>query len=529
MEQASSLQSSLWGTTLGWKADSEPGGHYNPAALHAKAAEIHAQIHTGISLMLNTLSINPHQFSFQSQLSQQNYHKSLPATSSHFGTYAHIWPSSSFATKACFPFILLCWTCHQPHFILLQRLKAQFSTAQDVKAIIHHNAISLMFSFLIFGPSCTAKIDYKFVCPTVHHDSESELEYDDASELDVPSSYVVGTASATTQSSASLQGGDMELEQHLQGGCSGEIGTICLMAGCIFGLDSSYFDLIFMKRDTIPEIQRMLGPGTAGGCSSPKFPPVLFTNQDMDPTMSTVFGHWEPLMKLIFILSSDTSFTKAGVGAKSQLPYAAMFMAYKQLWQSSLTSNIAMSDTEGEDFTSDMMCLAIANAGHKESNDFPGPMTTDNNPVNDIPGPIMPTTPMITPSALAVVPSAPVVVPSAPVVVPSALAITVLVPANATTAPNPATLLPAIPAPGPPVASESAGAAAATAASEDSGPSAMVVNSEVPGVPDDVPMVVTAPSSGCRGQGRKAGMLASVSSGPASEQAAGWPKQTQKK
>ncbi|KAG2155872.1 uncharacterized protein EDB93DRAFT_1247513 [Suillus bovinus] len=125
------------------------------------------------------------------------------------------------------------------------------------------------------------------------------------------------------------------------------------------------------------------------------------------------------------------------------------------------------------------MCLAITNAGHKESNDFPGPTTTNDNPVNDIPGPAMPTTPMIAPSALAIVP------------------------ANATTTPNPATLLPAIPAPGPPVASESAGAAAATVASEDSGP----------GVPDDVPVVVTAPSSGRQGRGRKAGMLAPVSSG----------------
>ncbi|KAG1744576.1 uncharacterized protein EDB91DRAFT_1016563, partial [Suillus paluster] len=105
------------------------------------------------------------------------------------------------------------------------------------------------------------------------------------------------------------------------------------------------------------------------------FPPVLFTNQEMDPTMSTVFGNWEPLAKairivmfgknsldisrwpcakcnaqkwgttsctpglltwgwvtLIFILSPNTSFMKAGVGAKSRLPYAAMFMAYKQLW-----------------------------------------------------------------------------------------------------------------------------------------------------------------------------------------------------
>jgi hypothetical protein len=72
------------------------------------------------------------------------------------------------------------------------------------------------------------------------------------------------------------------------------------MAGCIFGLDLSYFDLSFMKQDTIPEIQKMLGPGTAGVChSSPsKFLPILFTNQEMDPTMSMVFGNWELLAKV---------------------------------------------------------------------------------------------------------------------------------------------------------------------------------------------------------------------------------------
>ncbi|KAG1720905.1 uncharacterized protein EDB91DRAFT_1256769 [Suillus paluster] len=515
--------------------------------------------------------------------------------------------------------------------------------------------------------------------PIVHHDSESELEYHDASELDVPLSFVAVTASATTQSSASLQGGDMEiirclqlenqslkknnrmlgkknkvlasnqhrrssvqvpdelkafdielstfarkygviaemfppehrilrllvsnpppviispscyatkgaeelclvtevylllpdhlhrfvptshfqslLEHHLQGGCSSKIGKICLMAGHIFGLDLSYFDLSFMKRDTIPEIQKMLGgPGTAGGRSSlSKFPPILFTNQEMDPTMSMIFGNWEPLAKairivmfrknsldipgwprakcnaqkwgtmsctpgllawgwvaLIFILSSNTSFMKAGPRICT---IRKKIDAY--VWQSSSTSNIAMSNAEGEDFTSDLMRLAIANAGHKESNNFPGPPTTDNNSVNDIPGPVTPTTPMIAPSAPAIVPSAP--------------AIMALAPANATTAPNPATTLPAIPAPGPPVASEPAGAAAATAASEDSedsGPSATAVDLEVPGVPDDVLVVVSTPSSGRRGRGRKAGMLAPISSGPASEQAAGRPKRTRKK
>ncbi|KAG1879780.1 hypothetical protein F4604DRAFT_1537666, partial [Suillus subluteus] len=153
------------------------------------------------------------------------------------------------------------------------------------------------------------------------------------------------------------------------GGRSSEIGKLRVMAGRIFGLDSSYFNTSFMKRDTIPEIQKLLGQ------SSLKFPPVLFMRQEMDPTMSTVFGNWEPLAKairivmfgknsldivgwpctkcnarkwgitsctpgllawgwvvLIFILSSDTSFTEDGVGARSRLPYAAMFTAYKQLW-----------------------------------------------------------------------------------------------------------------------------------------------------------------------------------------------------
>lgn len=96
----------------------------------------------------------------------------------------------------------------------------------------------------------------------------------------------------------------LQLEHHLQGGHSSEIGKIRLMAGHIFGLNASYFDLSFMQQDIIPEIQKMLGgPGTAGGRSSPsKFPPILFTNSEMDPTMSTVFGNWEPLVKVIFKL-----------------------------------------------------------------------------------------------------------------------------------------------------------------------------------------------------------------------------------
>ncbi|KAG0695729.1 hypothetical protein DFH29DRAFT_879836 [Suillus ampliporus] len=378
-----------------------------------------------------------------------------------------------------------------------------------------------------------------------------------------------------------------ELEQCLQGGRSSEISKLCLMAGHIFGLDSSYFDLSFMKRDTIPEIQKVLGPGTAGGRSSlSKFPPILFTNQEMDPTMSTVFGNWEPLAKasltlkglcsrlsahreknskkktvdfrldfrqilvlgqrfiglchhllawgwvtLIFILSPDTSFTKAGVGTKSRLPYAAMFTAYKQLWvtlwdqpciclickmidtyvwQSSSTSNVVTSDTDSEDFTSDLMCLAIANAGCKES-DFPG-LTTNN--TLDIPGPVTLISSIVIPAASesALSPG-----PAVLVVVPAALAIPVLGPVQTTTAldPNPTTLLPAILIPT--VASAGVAAVTVTAASEFP-PAATIEVPEVPNV-EILPVVVAAPSSGRWGQGRKVGMLVPVLSGPAGEEA----------
>ncbi|KAG1846282.1 hypothetical protein F4604DRAFT_1936502 [Suillus subluteus] len=53
-----------------------------------------------------------------------SYHESLPSSSSRFGTYAFIWPSLSFTTKACF-YSILCRTRHQPHLhtsYLLQSL-----------------------------------------------------------------------------------------------------------------------------------------------------------------------------------------------------------------------------------------------------------------------------------------------------------------------------------------------------------------------------------------------------------------------
>ncbi|KAG1906806.1 uncharacterized protein F5891DRAFT_1182216 [Suillus fuscotomentosus] len=253
------------------------------------------------------------------------------------------------------------------------------------------------------------------------------------------------------------------LEQQLQGGRLSEIGN----------LDLSYFNIGFTNWDTIPEIQKMLGTGP-GNCSPlSKFPPILFTRQERDPTMSTVFGNWEPLSKairivmfgknsldiagwpcakcnarkwgitsctpsllawgwvaLIFILSPNTSFTKDGVGAKSRLLYAAMFAAYKQLWvtlweepcilsihqqidrhvwQSTSSSNIATSDAEGKDLTSNLMCLALANAGRKDrESDSP---TTDGHRVSPVP-PSSPTLALAAPPAFPLTALAPAITPA---------------------------------------------------------------------------------------------------------------------
>ncbi|KAG2109516.1 hypothetical protein DEU56DRAFT_920338 [Suillus clintonianus] len=50
--------------------------------------------------------------------------------------------------------------------------------------------------------------------PIAHDDSESELDYNDISDLD--NAPVAGISSTTTQSSASVQGGDMEIIRSLQ-------------------------------------------------------------------------------------------------------------------------------------------------------------------------------------------------------------------------------------------------------------------------------------------------------------------------
>ena len=55
----------------GYHVELAGGGHYSPAALHAKVAEIQGKISPGIGLTLNSLYINPRQFSFQLPLWQE--------------------------------------------------------------------------------------------------------------------------------------------------------------------------------------------------------------------------------------------------------------------------------------------------------------------------------------------------------------------------------------------------------------------------------------------------------------------------
>jgi fatty acid synthase subunit beta len=47
------------------------GGHYNPAALCSKVTEIQKKIPAGVDITLNSLYINPRQFTFQPSLWQE--------------------------------------------------------------------------------------------------------------------------------------------------------------------------------------------------------------------------------------------------------------------------------------------------------------------------------------------------------------------------------------------------------------------------------------------------------------------------
>ena len=53
-------------------------GHYNPAALRCKVAEVQASIPPGVGNTLNALYINPRQFAFQLPLWQEMRREGLP-------------------------------------------------------------------------------------------------------------------------------------------------------------------------------------------------------------------------------------------------------------------------------------------------------------------------------------------------------------------------------------------------------------------------------------------------------------------
>lgn len=64
--------------SAGYHVELAGGGHYNPAALRAKVAEIQANIPAGVGLTLNALYINPRQFGFQFPLWQEMRREGLP-------------------------------------------------------------------------------------------------------------------------------------------------------------------------------------------------------------------------------------------------------------------------------------------------------------------------------------------------------------------------------------------------------------------------------------------------------------------
>jgi hypothetical protein len=62
----------------GYHVELAGGGHYSPAALRAKVTEIQGKISLGIGLTLNSLYINPRQFSFQLPLWQDMRREGFP-------------------------------------------------------------------------------------------------------------------------------------------------------------------------------------------------------------------------------------------------------------------------------------------------------------------------------------------------------------------------------------------------------------------------------------------------------------------
>jgi fatty acid synthase subunit alpha len=57
--------------SAGFHVELASGGHYSPASLRAKVAEIQSKIPAGFGITLNSLHINPRQFGFQFPLWQE--------------------------------------------------------------------------------------------------------------------------------------------------------------------------------------------------------------------------------------------------------------------------------------------------------------------------------------------------------------------------------------------------------------------------------------------------------------------------
>lgn len=62
----------------GYHVELAGGGHYNPSALRTKVAEIQSKIPAGVGLTLNSLYINPRQFTFQLPLWQEMRREGVP-------------------------------------------------------------------------------------------------------------------------------------------------------------------------------------------------------------------------------------------------------------------------------------------------------------------------------------------------------------------------------------------------------------------------------------------------------------------
>ncbi|KAF8843701.1 hypothetical protein BDN67DRAFT_963867 [Paxillus ammoniavirescens] len=64
--------------SAGYHVELAGGGHYSPAALRSKVAEIQSKVPAGVGLTLNSLYINPRQFGFQFPLWQEMRREGLP-------------------------------------------------------------------------------------------------------------------------------------------------------------------------------------------------------------------------------------------------------------------------------------------------------------------------------------------------------------------------------------------------------------------------------------------------------------------